>query len=71
MHRSTVVAPNGTSVLDSYRTSYGTFLGWVEEWREGTGVKEEEEGAGGGWVGGREEKGWKAPCYWWWCVQHD
>ena len=26
MERSTVVGPNGSSVLDNYRTSYGTFV---------------------------------------------
>jgi prolyl 4-hydroxylase len=26
MKRSTVVAANGSSVLDDYRTSYGTFI---------------------------------------------
>ena len=26
MQRSTVVGPNGSSVLDDYRTSYGTFV---------------------------------------------
>jgi prolyl 4-hydroxylase len=26
MKRSTVVASNGSSVLDNYRTSYGTFI---------------------------------------------
>jgi hypothetical protein len=28
MKRSTVVAANGSSVLDNYRTSYGTFIKW-------------------------------------------
>mgnify|MGYP001807611458 CR=1 FL=1 len=54
MRRSTVVADNGSSVLDDYRTSYGTFINrWGGGERQGLkgGIHYTGEGSCKGAVG--------------------